>query len=76
MLRYLNRLSLLRIPLENNIAHQDSLYKLRAETQAAFDEAKALEKRWKVLEKEQKEVYQVRLLLALRLCSRRTNDYP
>ncbi|KAJ3550889.1 hypothetical protein NMY22_g152 [Coprinellus aureogranulatus] len=42
----------------NNLAHQESLYKLRAETQAAFDEAKALEKRWKELEKEQKEVYQ------------------
>lgn len=50
--------SLIFIP-GNNIAHQDSLYKLRAETQAAFDEAKTLEKRWKDLEKEQKEVYQV-----------------
>ncbi|KAL6304401.1 hypothetical protein BKA93DRAFT_783822, partial [Sparassis latifolia] len=42
----------------HNLALQDSLYKLRTETQEAFDEAKALEKRWKDLEKEQKEVYQ------------------
>lgn len=43
---------------ENNLALQESLYKLRGETQAAFDDAKSLEKRWKELEKEQKEVYQ------------------
>ena len=43
---------------ENNVALQESLYNLRAETQAAFDDAKSLEKRWKELEKEQKEVYQ------------------
>ncbi len=44
---------------ENNLALQDSLYHLRAETKDAFDEAKALEARWKELEKEQKDVYQV-----------------
>lgn len=38
---------------------QDELYKLRAETQQAFDEAKSLEARWKVLEREQKELHQV-----------------
>ncbi|KAF6757593.1 hypothetical protein DFP72DRAFT_809188 [Ephemerocybe angulata] len=43
---------------ENNVTLQEPLYNLRAETQAAFDDAKALEKRWKELEKEQKEVYQ------------------
>ncbi|KAF8914869.1 hypothetical protein CPB85DRAFT_464483 [Mucidula mucida] len=43
---------------ENNLALQDSLYHLRAETKDAFDEAKALEARWKELEKEQKDVYQ------------------
>ncbi|EIN12713.1 hypothetical protein PUNSTDRAFT_111109 [Punctularia strigosozonata HHB-11173 SS5] len=42
----------------NNLAQQDDLYRIRAETQAAFDEAKALESRWKELEKEQKELYQ------------------
>lgn len=41
---------------------QDSLYRLRAETKDAFDEAKALEARWKDLEREQKEVYQVCLI--------------
>ena len=40
---------------------QDGLYRLRSETQAAFDEAKSLEARWKNLEREQKDVYQVRL---------------
>ncbi|KAG2009949.1 hypothetical protein CC2G_012816 [Coprinopsis cinerea AmutBmut pab1-1] len=43
---------------KNNLALQQPLYKLREETQAAFDEAKALEKRWLELEKEQREVYQ------------------
>lgn len=37
---------------------QDSLYKLRSETQEAFDDAKSLDARWKELEKEQREVYQ------------------
>ena len=45
--------------VENNLRLQDELYTLRSETQAAFDEAKALERRWKELEKEQREVYQV-----------------
>jgi len=43
---------------KNNLALQDELYKLRTDTQAAFDEAKSLEARWKHLEREQKEVYQ------------------
>ncbi|KAF5382566.1 hypothetical protein D9615_002885 [Tricholomella constricta] len=42
----------------NNLRLQDSLYKLRSDTQEAFDEAKALEKRWNELEREQREVYQ------------------
>jgi ESCRT-I complex subunit VPS37 len=45
--------------IENNLAQQDRLYQARSETQAAFDEAKALEARWKELDKEQKELYQV-----------------
>lgn len=43
---------------KHNLSLQEELYNLRTETQEAFDEAKALEKRWKELEKEQKEVYQ------------------
>lgn len=45
---------------ENNLAYQEDLYRLRSETQEAFDSAKSLEARWKELEKEQREVYQVR----------------
>ena len=48
----------------NNLALQQHLYDLRAETKDAFDEAKRLEARWKELEKEQKEVYQVLLSLS------------
>ncbi|KAG5353202.1 hypothetical protein C0989_009383 [Termitomyces sp. Mn162] len=44
---------------DNNLRLQDSLYQLRSETQEAFNEAKSLEARWKEIEKEQKEVYQV-----------------
>ncbi|PBK97713.1 hypothetical protein ARMGADRAFT_922664 [Armillaria gallica] len=43
---------------KNNLTLQDSLYALRSETKEAFDESKALETRWKELEKEQKDVYQ------------------
>jgi len=43
---------------KTNLALQDRLYTLRAETKEAFDDAKALEARWKELEREQKEVYQ------------------
>ncbi|KAK0439745.1 hypothetical protein EV421DRAFT_1818124 [Armillaria borealis] len=43
---------------KNNLTLQDSLYALRSETKEAFDESKALEARWKELEKEQKDVYQ------------------
>ncbi|GLB38360.1 putative modifier of rudimentary (Mod(r)) protein [Lyophyllum shimeji] len=42
----------------SNLRLQESLYKLRSETQEAFDEAKALESRWKEVEKEQRDVYQ------------------
>ncbi|KAF8967131.1 hypothetical protein BDZ97DRAFT_1621919, partial [Flammula alnicola] len=42
----------------NNLALQQRLYDLRAETKDAFDEAKSLEARWKELDKEQKEIYQ------------------
>lgn len=45
---------------ENNLAIQEDLYKLRRETQEAFNDAKALEGRWAELEKEQRDVYQVR----------------
>ena len=48
--------------IDNNMALQESLYQLRSETQEAFDEAKALELKWKDLEREQREVYQVRLI--------------
>ncbi|EIM85951.1 uncharacterized protein STEHIDRAFT_58630 [Stereum hirsutum FP-91666 SS1] len=43
---------------KQNLAVQDELYKLRQETQSAFDEAKSLEARWAELQREQKEVYQ------------------
>ncbi|KAE9391029.1 hypothetical protein BT96DRAFT_832585 [Gymnopus androsaceus JB14] len=42
----------------NNLASQERLYRLRSETQDAFNEAKLLEARWKELEKEQRDVYQ------------------
>ena len=45
--------------VENNLALQEPLYQLRAETKDAYDEARALEARWRELEKEQREVYQV-----------------
>ncbi len=49
----------------NNLALQQPLYQLRSDTKEAFDEAKRLEARWKELEREQKEVYQVRLCITL-----------
>ena len=42
-----------------NLSLQDRLYQLRTETKEAFDEAKSLESRWKDVEREQREVYQV-----------------
>ncbi|RDB17865.1 Vacuolar protein-sorting-associated protein 37 1 [Hypsizygus marmoreus] len=42
----------------SNLRLQDTLYNLRSDTQDAFDEAKALETRWKELERDQREVYQ------------------
>lgn len=44
---------------EKTLAFQDHVYKLRAETQLAFDEAKALEVRAKQLERKQQELHQV-----------------
>lgn len=56
--------------LESNLSLQSQLYALRAETQKAFDEAKALETRWRELEKEQKELYQVHSVLAITIICR------
>ena len=44
---------------KNNLALQEQLYKLRSDAKEAFDEAKHLEARWKEVEREQREVYQV-----------------
>ena len=44
---------------ENTLALQEPLYQLRSETKDAFDEAKQFEARWKEVEREQREVYQV-----------------
>ena len=52
---------------EQNLELQEQLYKLRAETQEAFDEAKRLEARWNDLEREQRELYQVLYILLARL---------
>ncbi|KAJ6559086.1 hypothetical protein DFH09DRAFT_518716 [Mycena vulgaris] len=43
---------------KHNLALQEPLYRLRAETQEAFDDAKNLEARWKEVDREQREVYQ------------------
>ncbi|KAJ7288226.1 hypothetical protein C8J57DRAFT_1279469 [Mycena rebaudengoi] len=43
---------------QHNLTLQEPLYRLRAETQEAFDDAKNLEARWKEVEREQREVYQ------------------
>ncbi|KAF7291553.1 Phosphatidylglycerol specific phospholipase C [Mycena chlorophos] len=43
---------------KRNLSLQEPLYKLRAETKEAFDDAKDLEARWKVVERDQREVYQ------------------
>lgn len=45
--------------VEQTLASQDRVYKLRAETQQAFDEAKALEVKAKQLERKQQELHQV-----------------
>ena len=39
---------------------QDDLFKLRGETQTVYNDAKTLEARWAELQREQKELYQVR----------------
>lgn len=39
---------------------QEPLTRVRQDTQAAFDEARALEARWRTLEREQRDLYQVR----------------
>lgn len=51
--------SILRSFSEKTLAFQDHVYKLRAETQQAFDEAKALEVKAKQLERKQQELHQV-----------------
>ncbi|KAJ7725405.1 hypothetical protein B0H16DRAFT_283750 [Mycena metata] len=43
---------------EHNLELQEPLYRLRAETKEAFDDAKNLEARWRDVEREQREVYQ------------------
>ncbi|KAF9513438.1 hypothetical protein BS47DRAFT_1317503 [Hydnum rufescens UP504] len=43
---------------KRNLALQDHVYRLRAETQDAFSEAKALQVRQKEVEREQRELYQ------------------
>ena len=48
------------LALGTNLSLQDRLYLLRTETKEAFDEAKSLESRWKDVEREQREIYQVR----------------
>lgn len=50
------------------MALQESLYALRTETKEAFDEAKGLEARWKDVEREQREVYQVLFYPFVSLC--------
>jgi hypothetical protein len=45
---------------EHNLSLQNDLYKLRSDTKTVFDEAKALEARWAELQREQKDLYQVR----------------
>jgi ESCRT-I complex subunit VPS37 len=50
--------------VENNLALQDDLYQLRQETQDVFNQAKALESRWRELDRQQKEQYQVYLFFS------------
>jgi hypothetical protein len=45
--------------VDNNLKLRDDLYQTRQETQDAFNEAKALEMRWRDLDREQRELYQV-----------------
>ena len=54
------RLDVLNCVLEHNLTLQEPLYQLRSDTKDAFDEAKRLEARWKEVEREQRDVYQVR----------------
>lgn len=46
---------------QRNLALQDAVYALRSDTQAAFDDSKQLQAKWLQLEREQKEVFQVRI---------------
>ena len=48
-----------KLSTEKTLAFRDHVYKLRAETQQAFDEAKALEVKAKQLERKQQELHQV-----------------
>lgn len=59
--RYSTRYARFRndVTIDKNLALQQDLYKLRSDTKNAFDEAKSLEARWKDLEREQREIYQV-----------------
>ncbi|KAF7299014.1 hypothetical protein MIND_00849700 [Mycena indigotica] len=43
---------------KRNLSLQEPLHRLRTETKEAFDDAKNLEERWKVVERDQREVYQ------------------
>ena len=54
---------------------QEQLYKLRSETKDEFDKAKALEARWKEIEKEQNDVYQVLQLSFLSMIWRLNVSY-
>lgn len=50
---------------ERNLALQNELYDLRSTTKDAYDRAKDLQNRWAVVDREQREVYQVSLPLML-----------
>ncbi|KAH7098325.1 hypothetical protein BKA62DRAFT_773546 [Auriculariales sp. MPI-PUGE-AT-0066] len=43
---------------QRNLALHEPLQRIRADTQASFDEARALEARWATIEREQRELYQ------------------
>lgn len=46
---------------ERNLALQNELYALRSATKDAYDRARDLQNRWAVVDREQREVYQVSL---------------
>lgn len=56
-----------------NLGMQEQLYHLRTETKEAYDDAKSQEARFREIEKEQRELYQVCLSICTSLiltCSR------